>query len=179
MKLHLGCGAVLLKGWINIDIKVKPSADDPICWRRNLCYGLPMIGNGKVSFIHSEHFLEHLTPDESRLLLHDCRRVLKPGGVIRTGMPSLAYSVQRYLDGTWREMWWAKKDGIQTAAEYLNCCFRWWGHRWLYDEEELVRRLKEAGFTETRSAVYRESTVPELRDLESQQTTTVIVEAVK
>ncbi len=38
-------------------------------------------------FIYSEHFFEHLFEDEALVLLHECCRLLKPGGVIRTVVP--------------------------------------------------------------------------------------------
>jgi predicted SAM-dependent methyltransferase len=43
--------------------------------------------DGEVSFIVSEHFFEHLFLDDAVALLKECRRILKPGGVIRTCVP--------------------------------------------------------------------------------------------
>ncbi len=56
---------------------------------------------------------------------------------------------------------------IKTGAEYVNVCFRDWGHQWLYDLEELERRLREAGFTQMESVSWGESKYPELRKRET------------
>jgi SAM-dependent methyltransferase len=39
------------------------------------------------SFIHSEHFFEHLTQSLARELFRECHRVLKVGGVLRVVVP--------------------------------------------------------------------------------------------
>jgi predicted SAM-dependent methyltransferase len=38
-------------------------------------------------FVFSEHFFEHLFLDEAIALLSECRRVLRPQGVLRTAVP--------------------------------------------------------------------------------------------
>lgn len=43
--------------------------------------------DASMDFIFSEHFFEHLFYDESIALLKECRRILKPNGVIRTVVP--------------------------------------------------------------------------------------------
>jgi predicted SAM-dependent methyltransferase len=43
--------------------------------------------DGQFDFAFSEHFLEHLFMDEAFELLLDLRRVLRPGGVLRTSVP--------------------------------------------------------------------------------------------
>ena len=57
-KLHLGCGTNYIKEWINIDRDSK-IADK----RADLTKGLPYSGN-TVSYIYSEHFIEHLYYEE-------------------------------------------------------------------------------------------------------------------
>lgn len=42
-------------------------------------------------FILSEHFLEHLNLPDALALLHECQRVLRPGGIIRTSVPDADY----------------------------------------------------------------------------------------
>jgi predicted SAM-dependent methyltransferase len=51
---------------------------------------LPLEDNS-VGFIYSEHVLEHFRFDLGADLLAECRRVLKPGGVIRTVVPDADY----------------------------------------------------------------------------------------
>jgi predicted SAM-dependent methyltransferase len=40
-----------------------------------------------VSRIHSEDFMEHILPEEIKKLINECYRVLKPGGLMRVGVP--------------------------------------------------------------------------------------------
>ena len=74
LKLKVGCGKVKLPGWANIDIE--PSADLIIDIRK----GWPL-DDCSVNFIHSEHFLEHLTYEEGRKVLEEFQRCLKGGGI--------------------------------------------------------------------------------------------------
>ena len=57
--------------------------------------------------------------------------------------------------------------------------FSWWGHKWLYDWEELERRLKEAGYTNVKRCKQGKSTHPELRGLETREESNLIAEVTK
>jgi predicted SAM-dependent methyltransferase len=74
-KLNLGCGPLLLDGWINMDAK----AWTPTVFVRDLTKGLPF-DTESVDEIYCSHFLEHLSPgEEVGYFLHECARVLKKG----------------------------------------------------------------------------------------------------
>lgn len=45
------------------------------------------MADNSIDFIFSEHFLHHLFLDDAMEILAECRRVLRPGGVIRTVVP--------------------------------------------------------------------------------------------
>src|SRR5205814_2367959 len=117
------------------------------------------VGDGTCNLIFTEHLLEHLPPDCGVAFLRECQRVLVPGGVVRVAMPSLDVILEK-ATGDWRDQdWlrWPEYQFIQTRAEMLNIAFRWWGHQWLYDRQELHRRLGEAGFVEIRDVARGES----------------------
>jgi predicted SAM-dependent methyltransferase len=176
-RLHIGCGTVHLPGWVNID---RDPASDVIDVSWDLRHSLP-ISNGSAEFIFHEHFMEHLTVDEGLALSRESLRLLKPGGILRIGMPDLADVVRQYYENDWR-LPWMKKYGyehIQTRAENINIAFREWEHKWLYDREELYRRLHEAGFATIRDCQCGESAVEALRGLETRDETLLVVEAVK
>ena len=61
----------------------------------------------------------------------------------------------------------------------INVSMRWWGHQYLYDGEELERRMREAGFATVRRCGYGESTVGELAGLETRPDSMLILEAVR
>lgn len=172
-KLNLGCGQAKIVGWINIDLA--PIGD--LQW--DLTKGLPF-ADQSCSFIYSEHVLEHLTPSEAAALLVECHRVLIKRGILRIAMPSLEHIARKYFSADWRDQEWLKQQYgfIETPAEMLNFALRSWGHKWLYDEVELRRRLEDAGFHTVRSARFGDSGVPELRGLETRPDSLLICEAI-
>jgi predicted SAM-dependent methyltransferase len=176
-RLHLGCGKVRLPGWLNIDVDATLSTVDIVC---NLSTGIP-IRDASCQLIFSEHLLEHMPADRGVEFLRECRRVLQPGGVVRIAMPSLDVILDKAA-GDWRDQdWlrWPEYAFIQTRAEMLNIAFRWWGHQWLYDREELHRRLKEAGFARIGDVSHGESSIAELRGRETRLDSLLICEAVR
>lgn len=180
IKLNIGCGTDYKKGWINID----NNSDDNIekldlHW--DLRYPLPFEDNS-VDYIFHEHFMEHLDVAEGINSTRDCLRVLKPGGVLRIATPDLAKTVDKYLHVEIEDDKTIKKyqlDFIKTKAERINVAFRWWGHKWLYDWEELERRLKEAGCTKIKHCTFGKSTHKALSKLETREESTLIVEVTK
>lgn len=175
MKLHVGCGEVYLDGWINVDLD-SPKADLKHDVRNQLPYA-----DNSVDFIFSEHFIEHIAVDDAVKFFKECFRVLKLGGVMRVGTPSLDYILFRHFF-FWKKQNWIKKYGydfVKTNAELMNINFREWGHQYLYNKKELKRRLNESGFSRIISARYGKSRYVELKGLETRGETRLIVEAIK
>lgn len=176
--LNLGCGSVKFSGWVNIDT-------NPICdvvdlvW--DLSLGIP-VDDSSCQFIYCEHFLEHLTVEQGVSFLKECYRALTPEGVLRIAMPSLDYLIDKYSHDDWRNQDWLNLPEFQfikTRAEMLNISFHWWGHKWLYDREELHRRLDEAGFRSIYGVEWGESIFPELRHRETRKDSLLICEIIK
>lgn len=93
-RLHLGCGKVRLKGWVNLDAERVPGVVDVAV---DLRWGVPL-ADGSCGLVFCEHFLEHLGPEDGVRFLRECRRLLVPGGVLRVAMPS--------LDPSWHRRTW-------------------------------------------------------------------------
>lgn len=109
------------------------------------------------AFVYAEHFVEHITLDEGIRWLSEVRRVLEPGGVLRVTTPDLALYVASYLDpaggffAQHRDTLYAR--GARPAmpdrrAFMMNLVFQHWGHRWIYDFDELRYALIAAGFSD-------------------------------
>jgi predicted SAM-dependent methyltransferase len=178
-KIHVGCGSIKFKDWINLDIENKQEVTD-IVW--NAAKGFPFIESQSCSLIYCEHFLEHLKVEEAKVYLSESYRILQPGGTLRIAMPSLEYVIDKYRSEKWKDQDWLTWDGfkfIQTRAEMINISFRWWGHQWLYDREELHRRLKESGFTLIQDMQIKNSNIQELQNRETREDSFLIVEAQK
>jgi predicted SAM-dependent methyltransferase len=124
-KLHLGCGSIVVDGWINIDnspgvilarapfvkrglrrvgvlTQEQEDAEFPAgIVRVDLRGGLPY-RDGSADAIYSSHLIEHLARWQALALLQDCARVLASGGVIRLATPDLGGIVTDYVSGDTR-----------------------------------------------------------------------------
>ncbi|NDE17198.1 methyltransferase domain-containing protein [bacterium] len=167
-RLHLACGiaglghgAKLLSGWTNIDIE--GDGKNTFAW--NLTEPLPL-SEGSVDGVYFEHFIEHLSLEEGRRLLAECRRLLAPGGVVRISTPDLVTLVRKYLEGDvreWADMGWEPK----TPCDLLNEGMRNWFHLYVYDEVKLSAELVTAGFRGIVRCRWGESTHKPLCGLET------------
>lgn len=159
MKLHLGSGKVRLEGWVNVDLDA-PEAD----LLHDLRNPLPF-EDESVEYIFNEHFIEHVTRKEALTFLRECKRVLKPNGVIRLSTPNLKFLVECYLKqniGEWGYLW-----RPATPCTLMNEGMRLWGHKFLYDSAELALLLSDSGFKFFRFAHWRKSSINELANLEN------------
>lgn len=175
LKLHIGCGDVYLDGWVNVDIDSK-KADLIHDVRKPLPYK-----DNSVDFIYSEALIEHFTVDEVLKVLTDFHRILKPKGVLRIATIDLDYIAFKYFF-FWKRQDWIETYGysyIKTKAEMMNAVFYFWGHKWIYNFEELKRRVTEAGFKKISRKGLRKSGFKELTGLETRKDMKLILEAIK
>lgn len=158
-RLHLGSGGRLLDGWANVDINGLGN----LVW--DLTKPLP-IPPGRVRFVYSEHFIEHIPTEAARRLLSHARRVMAAEGVIRVSTPDLKPLLDDYSAGRLIRMDHADWQPA-TLCQMVNEAMRNWGHVFIYDEAELTALLRECGFRDVRRVRWGESEFPELRGLES------------
>ena len=86
LRLHLGCGAQVLGGWVNVDMRSRPGVVV-----MKLPEGLERLDNNSVRYIYASHLLEHLEyPGEALATVRECYRILSPGGVLRCGARNTA-----------------------------------------------------------------------------------------
>lgn len=183
LRINVGCGYVLKTDWVGLDINgnivghLKNKGGFAI--QCDIVRGLPF-DNKTVDFIFSEHFIEHLGKNEQKFYLSDAFRVLKNGGVIRTGSPCIERGIERYVNREWRDT--LKKDAgihLEYEAEGLNMMFHSWGHKFVPDYEYLSGVLKKIGFTKILRCDYGKSGHVSLSNLEHRHSTPLIVEATK
>jgi predicted SAM-dependent methyltransferase len=175
LRLHLGCGTVLLEGWVNVDMGGTPDL------ALDLRYGLPF-PDASVDRIHSEHMFEHLRLADGQLLMAEAHRVLRPGGVMRIGMPDLESLLRRYSAPDWRDQPWIQDQAfgwVDSPVALINVSFRGWEHQYLYNEGELRLRLGRVGFAQVQRVGWGESSYSDLSGLETRPETDLIVEAVR
>lgn len=171
-RLCLGSGDAPIPGWLNVDLS--PGAD----LRLDLRFGIPL-PDTSVELIYSEHVIEHLCVEDGWRLMVECRRLLAPGGCVRVATPDLADVVTDY-PRTWRDhdfLQWPEYSWVDSPARLVNLAFHGWGHRYLYDFDELALRLRQAGFTDVRRCGLGESTTPALTGMETRRDSRLVVEA--
>ena len=180
VRLNVGCGTDYKEGWINVDNNSDNNIEKlDLNW--DLRNPLPF-PDGSVDFIFNEHFMEHLTPEEGVQANRDFMRVLKEGGVLRIAMPDLEEVIAVYQNKNWRKHTVLENHGlgfVKTRAELMNMGFRWWGHMWLYDWEEMQRRLKEAGCVNIKRVKHSTSDHKDLNGLETREESILIAEITK
>lgn len=165
--LQCGSGANFMAACLNVDGAAIIDAegretpmgrvslcDDAYCYLRcDAARRLP-IDDACVEWVYAEHFIEHLEPKQAIAWLTEVRRVLLPGGLLRVSTPDLAKYIGAYTDAgdgffeTHRQR--LQAIGMQQVARrrawMMNQIFYFWGHRWLYDLEELTYAAAAAGF---------------------------------
>lgn len=201
VKINLGCGLAVAKGWINIDgslnafIASWPRVLHRLLYRftganryyscaeycsllenynfihHDLSYGIPFV-NESVNFVYSSHFLEHLRKQDAFKLLFESYRVLKLGGIIRICIPDLAYAVSLYGAGE-KEKMLNSYFFNEDNENYLSI------HKYMYDFELLKNMLEKTGFKDIVCCSYREGLTPDLDFLDNRPEESLYVEAIK
>jgi len=174
MKLHIACGERYYTGWVNIDI-----GQYKVDLHHDVTKPFPF-EKDSVDVAYCEHFIEHLTVEECKNMLNNCYAVLKHGGVFRIATFDLDEVIQKYVTD-WKDQCWIPSHAfIKNKAEMLNIAFTWWGHHWLYNEEELIRRINDSNFkSNIRKATLGMSENKDLCNVETRLNSTLIIEAIK
>jgi hypothetical protein len=94
LKLNLGCGRNIKKGWVNVDFAERENKLDMVC---DLSKEFPFNENS-CSYIYSEHLIEHLEWLDGRNLLNKCYKSLQNGGVLRIVFPNFEAIFRAYID---------------------------------------------------------------------------------
>jgi len=152
-KLNIRSFTVMLPPpWINLDIVdlTDYAKEKGFDFRQvDVTKELPFEDNS-IDFINSSHLIEHLTVEEGIAFLKECRRILRPGGIVRIGTPDVKKLVDAYKAG---EM--DKFNDIQPE-EYRQVpsqADKFWriltaGHKTCYDLPAIRNSFELAGFRE-------------------------------
>lgn len=172
IKLHLGCGEVRLPGWVNVDLVGTGGAD--FIW--DLARPLPF-PDGSISAIFHEHLLEHLTYWQGLYLFQECRRLLKPGGVLRLGVPDFGRYARDYAlhTGFIQEIRPAAPTALLGMAEVAYC----YQHVSMWDAETLLLMFSEMGFVQSEARTSGSSRFTPAPDAHYRRPETLYVEGLR
>jgi hypothetical protein len=89
--LNLGCGADSHPAYVNIDLVAAPGVI-----AHDLRQGIPF-SDDTYDLVYHSTMLSHLRPTDALSFMRECRRVLKPGGVLRVVTEDLEQMCRVYL----------------------------------------------------------------------------------
>jgi len=164
--LELGAGPRKgIKGWITSD--TCPGADCVI----DLLKPFPFPDNS-IDKIYSSHVLEHFLTSQLEFIMGECRRVLKPGGVLSASVPNAAIYIDAYYnpEAFNPEHFCRYKPGYRfySKIDYLNYIAYMEGrHAHMFDKENLVGMLEANGFRQVRLRDFEPDLDLPARDYES------------
>jgi predicted SAM-dependent methyltransferase len=160
LRINMGSSSAHLDGWTSVDLLGDPEGVT-ICFDGTRSWPLTP---GSAEAINSEHFLEHLAPEDAPKYFEQAFRILKPGGVIRTSTPDLEGLIAVYAERdpialeTHREHGYTARGHGELVNNYVYS----WGHRHIYDFDTLKALLTDAGFVDVTREAYGSSSHPVL-----------------
>jgi SAM-dependent methyltransferase len=174
-RLNWGCGSWVAPGWVNSDIK---EAEGVVTC--DIRRGLPFASDS-FDYAVSIHALPELAYGELVPALEELRRVLRPGGTLRLGLPDLDRAVDAYRRGD-RDYFLIPDDDRATLGGKLVAQLVWYGYsRTVFVRAFVEELLLEAGFERVEHVAYHETRTacPEIVSLDNRAAESFYVEAVK
>ena len=178
-RLHLGCGACYLDGWVNADGRDTPIVEGVVGHPDLVLnmYDLGILPDERFSWIYSSHVIEHLYPSKLLEVLRNLHRILVRGGVLALATTD--------FEGIYQNRFLEPNNGSFYKAALFGACddgdHPMDAHRNVFTYEELSDLLGAAGFSRVRP--WETAQYPEIDALDDYSKTcrlvSVLVEAVR
>lgn len=175
-RLNWGCGSHPAPGWINSDRKSAPGIDISCDIRA----GLPL-ADASIDYAVSIHALPEVPYPDLAPTLSELRRVLKPGGVLRLGLPNLERAIDAYRNGD-RAYFLIPDEEMGTLGGKLIAQLVWYGYsRTMFVPEFVEELLHRARFSEVHHLALGRtaSPFPEIVALDDRPRESFFVEAIR
>lgn len=175
-RLNCGCGPVAAAGWINSDILVRPGVDVCCDIRRGLA-----LRDATFFYAVAMHVLQDLAWPDIPPALSELHRVLRPGGILRIGVPDLDRAIAAYQSAD-RGYFYIPDQDSDTLGGKLITQIIWYGSvRTPFTFDFLSELLSRTGFANITRCTFRgtHSHYPEIVSLDNRPRETLYVEATK
>ncbi|HEX4804561.1 MAG TPA: methyltransferase domain-containing protein [Conexibacter sp.] len=175
-RLNWGCGKHPAPGWLNSDRKQAPGIDLSCDIRE----GLPL-QDASIDYAVSIHALPEVPYPDLVPVLTELRRVLKPGGVLRLGLPNLERAFDAYRRGD-RDWFLIPDEEMASAGGKLIAQIVWYGYsRTMFVPGFAEELLRKAGFAQVHhlDGGQTASRYPEIVELDDRPLESFFVEAVR
>jgi SAM-dependent methyltransferase len=154
-RLHWGCGPITPYGWINSDIQPGPGVDVVADIRG----GLPL-PDASFDYIVSIHTLPEIPYCDLDRALLELNRVLKPGGVLRLGLPDLDKAIDAYQTKD-VDYFLISDDVVKSIAGKMIVQLLWYGRsRSMFTVEFTNELLARNNFHSIKPCLFRQTASP-------------------
>ncbi len=175
-RLNWGCGSHVRPGWINSDIKPFPGVQA----LGDIRHGLP-IESDSIDYAASTHALQELSYPEVVPALRELRRVFKPGGVLRLGLPDLDRGISAYVRGE-DDHFKIDRGDVSSPGGRFVVHMLWYGYsRTLFTFDFIEELMSKAGFADVVRCAYGRTATrfPDIAQLDNREEETMFVEGTK
>jgi ubiquinone/menaquinone biosynthesis C-methylase UbiE len=176
-RLHWGCGPITPYGWINSDIYPHPGVDVPA----DILAGLPLPAN-EFDYVVAIHALPEIPIREQQRAIGELHRVLKPGGVLRLGLPDMDKAIRAYLSKDIDYFFLIPDEMASTISGKMITQLLWYSiSRCMFTAEFATELVTRSGFRQVQICRFREtkSEHPGIVELDDREMESFFVEATK
>lgn len=175
-RLNWGCGVHPEPGWTNSDVKDGDGIDLSVDIRN----GLPVDDN-TFDYVVSIHALPMISYPDLLPVLAELRRVLKPAGVLRLGLPDLDKGIEAYRRANESHFYVPDEDVVSLGGKFIVHML-WYGYSvTLFTADFAEELLAKAGFRDVRRCAFQETgtDLAGIVDLDNREHESLFVEATK
>jgi SAM-dependent methyltransferase len=172
-RLHWGCGPITPFGWVNSDIEPGPGVNIVA----DIRHGLPL-PDASFDYIVSIHALPEITYGDLDKVLGELYRLLKPGGVLRLGLPDLDRAIRAYQSND-VDYFLISDDVVKGIAAKMIVQLTWYGRsRSLFTFDFILELLARNGFRDIWPCSFRQtaSSYPGIVELDDRPIESFFVE---
>lgn len=175
-RLNVGCGPSPVAGWLNADRTPAPGVDVV----GDLCAGLPLPPDAFDAIV-AMHVLQDIAWLDLPAALAEIRRLLRPGGVLRLGLPDLDRAIDAYRRGDAGYFFIPDADASSIGGKLVTQAI-WYGSvRTPFTFDFACETLLRAGFREPRRCAFRQTSYGDatLVELDNRERESLFVEALR